>query len=95
LKARETPAAIKLACLVLDDPRSVALGSEPVKIEGATGRVTSGGFGYSVGESIAYAYVPAASTPDTPVEVEIFGKWVSGHVAREPLYDPAGTRIRA
>jgi glycine cleavage system T protein len=95
LKARDEPTATKLACLVLDDPRSVALGSEPVRIEGATGRVTSGGFGYSVGQSIAYAYVPAASTPDTPVEVEIFGKWVGGHVAKEPLYDPTGARIRA
>jgi glycine cleavage system aminomethyltransferase T/glycine/D-amino acid oxidase-like deaminating enzyme len=95
LKARDEPAATKLACLVLDDPRSVALGSEPVRIEGATGRVTSGGFGYSVGQSIAYAYVPASSTPGTPVEVEIFGKWVSGHVEKEPLYDPTGARIRA
>jgi 4-methylaminobutanoate oxidase (formaldehyde-forming) len=57
--------------------------------------VTSGGFGYSVGQSIAYAYVPATSTPGTPVEVEIFGKWVSGHVAAEPLFDPTGKRIRA
>jgi glycine cleavage system T protein len=93
-KAREQPATTKLACLVLDDPRSVALGSEPVRIEGAIGRVTSGGFGYTVGHSIAYAYVPAASTPGTPVEVEIFGKWVSGHVATEPLFDPTGKRIR-
>ena len=95
LKARDEPAATKLACLVLDDPQSVALGSEPVKIEGATGRVTSGGFGYSVGQSIAYAYVPAASTPGTPVEVEIFGKWVSGRVATEPLFDPTAKRIRS
>ena len=95
LKARDEPASTKLACLVLDDPRSVALGSEPVRIEGATGRVTSGGFGYSVGRSIAYAYVPATSAPGTPVEVEIFGKWVSGEVANEPLYDPTGARIRA
>jgi Glycine cleavage system T protein (aminomethyltransferase) len=95
LKAREAPAATRLACLVLDDPRSVALGSEPVRIAGATGRVTSGGFGYTVGHSIAYAYVPADSPAGTPVEVEIFGTWVAGHVAEEPLFDPAGKRIRA
>ena len=95
LKARAEGAGTKLACLVLDDPRSVALGSEPVRIEGAMGRVTSGGFGYSVGQSIAYAYVPATSKPGTPVEVEIFGKWVSGHVAEEPLFDPTGKRIRS
>ena len=30
-----------------------------------------------------------------PVEVEIFGEWVAGEVAAEPLFDPAGERIRA
>ena len=50
----------RLACLVLADPRSVALGSEPVRIGGEmVGRVTSGGYGYTVERSIAYAYVPA------------------------------------
>jgi glycine cleavage system T protein len=87
----------RLACLVLDDSRSVALGSEPVRVEGViAGRVTSGGFGYSVGRSIAYAYVPAdAGKPGTVVEVEIFGEWIAGQVAQEPLWDPAGERIRA
>ena len=87
----------RLACLVLADPRAVALGSEPVRIDGeAVGRVTSGGYGYTVGRSIAYAYVPAAhAEPGQPVDVEIFGEWVGGEVAAEPLYDPAGERIRS
>lgn len=87
----------RLACLVLEDPRAVALGSEPVRIDGAAvGRVTSGGYGYTVERSIAYAYVPAGSAqPGQPVEVEIFGEWVAGEVAAEPLYDPAGERIRS
>jgi 4-methylaminobutanoate oxidase (formaldehyde-forming) len=86
----------QLACLVLDDPRSVALGSEPVRIAGElVGRVTSGGYGYTISRSIAYAYVPAAQAePGTPVEVEIFGTWVSGQVVAEPLYDPRGERLR-
>jgi glycine cleavage system aminomethyltransferase T/glycine/D-amino acid oxidase-like deaminating enzyme len=95
LALRERPAPDRLACLVLDDPRSVALGSEPVRIGGEiAGRVTSGGFGYTVGRSIAYAYVPAACTPGTPVEVEIFGTWVPGQVAAEPLFDPEAKRVR-
>jgi glycine cleavage system aminomethyltransferase T/glycine/D-amino acid oxidase-like deaminating enzyme len=86
----------KLACLVLDDPRSVALGSEPVRVDGRiAGRITSGGYGYTVGRSIAYAYLPAAAaSPGQPVEVEIFGEWVAGEVAAEPLYDPRGDRVR-
>jgi glycine cleavage system aminomethyltransferase T/glycine/D-amino acid oxidase-like deaminating enzyme len=96
VKKRETPADTKLACLVLDDPRSVALGSEPVRIGGeVVGRVTSGGYGYTVGRSIAYAYVPSSAAVGSAVEVEIFGTWVPGQVAKEPLYDPGGFRIRA
>jgi 4-methylaminobutanoate oxidase (formaldehyde-forming) len=86
-----------LVCLVLDDPRAVALGSEPVRVDGAVaGRVTSGGYGYTVERSIAYAYLPAdESEPGRPVEVEIFGRSVPGVVAAEPLYDPEGAEIRA
>ena len=95
--AQDEPLERKLACLVLEEPRAVALGSEPVRMDGEVlGRVTSGGFGYSVERSIAYAYVPAGSAePGRPVEVEIFGDWVAGEVAEEPLWDPAGERIRA
>jgi len=87
----------RLACLTLAEPGAVALGSEPVRVGGElAGRVTSGGFGYTVGRSIALAYLPAASAaPGTPVEVEIFGEWIGGEVAVEPLYDPAGERLRA
>jgi 4-methylaminobutanoate oxidase (formaldehyde-forming) len=81
---------------VLDDPHSVALGSEPVRIAGqVAGRVTSGGYGYTVGKSIAYAYVPASAGTGTDVEVEIFGTWVPGRVADEPLFDPQGARVRS
>jgi glycine cleavage system aminomethyltransferase T/glycine/D-amino acid oxidase-like deaminating enzyme len=87
----------RLACLVLSEPRAVALGSEPVRVDGElVGRVTSGGYGYTVERSIAYAYLPAERCePGRPVEVEIFGEWVAGEVAAEPLYDPDGARIRA
>jgi len=87
----------RLRCLVLDDPRSVCLGNEPVRLAGATvGRVTSGGYGFAVERSIAYAYLP----PDRAAigsrgEVEVFGEWIGFEVAREPLYDPEGARIRS
>jgi 4-methylaminobutanoate oxidase (formaldehyde-forming) len=94
---RKSEPSRRLACLVLDDPRSVALGSEPVRVAGEiVGRVTSGGYGYTVGRSIAYAYLPVeAAVPGTSVEVEIFGEWNEGGVAEEPLFDPKGERIRA
>jgi 4-methylaminobutanoate oxidase (formaldehyde-forming) len=96
VKKRESPAETKLACLVLDDPRQVVLGSEPVRIAGkVVGRVTSGGYGYAVERSIAYAYVPSTTATDAEIEVDIFGTWVGGRVANEPLYDPTGSRVRA
>ncbi|HEX3360488.1 MAG TPA: FAD-dependent oxidoreductase [Solirubrobacterales bacterium] len=87
----------RLACIVLDDPRRVALGNEPVRVDSdVVGRVTSGGYGYTVERSIAYAYLPASlAVPGTPVAIEIFGRWVDGEIAAEPLFDQAGERIRS
>jgi 4-methylaminobutanoate oxidase (formaldehyde-forming) len=87
----------RLACLVLDDPRTVVLGSEPVRVDGRpVGRVTSGGYGYSVGRSIAYAYLPADEVePGRRVELGIFGRYVGGEVVAEPLFDPDNSRIRS
>jgi 4-methylaminobutanoate oxidase (formaldehyde-forming) len=88
----------KLVCLVLDDPRAIALGSEPVRTAGGeiVGRVTSGGYGYAVGASIALAYVPVEhAAPGAKLAVDIFGDWVDAEVREEPLYDPKGERVRA
>jgi glycine cleavage system aminomethyltransferase T/glycine/D-amino acid oxidase-like deaminating enzyme len=94
-RGEATGADRRLRCLALSDPRSVALGNEPVRVGGeVVGRVTSGGFGYTVERSIAYAYVPAQLDVGTPVEVDIFGEWVGGEISREPLFDAKGERVR-
>ncbi|MFI7691162.1 FAD-dependent oxidoreductase [Nonomuraea sp. NPDC049655] len=89
--------ARRLRCLTLADPRAVALGNEPVRVNGqVVARVTSGGYGYTVERSIAYAYLPVGpgAEPGAAVEVEVEGEWVPGVVVREPLHDPAGSRAR-
>jgi 4-methylaminobutanoate oxidase (formaldehyde-forming) len=93
-RGRERPL---LACLVLDDPHAVALGNEPVfHGDDVVARVTSGGIGYAVERSIAFAYLPPAlAEPGTPLETEVFGERVATEVVRRPLWDPAGERIRA
>ena len=85
----------RLCCLTLADPRVVALGSEPVRVGAeVVGRVTSGGYGYTVGASIAYAYLPVAhAEPGTAVSVNVFGDWVAGDVVAQPLLDPKSTRV--
>jgi 4-methylaminobutanoate oxidase (formaldehyde-forming) len=94
--AKEAGPRKRLRCLVLDDARSVCLGNEPVRIDGeVVGRVTSGGYGFAVEKSIAYAYLPPAVAIGSRGEVDVFGEWVGFEVAREPLWDPAGARIRS
>ena len=86
----------RLRCLVLDDPRSVCLGNEPVRLSGEiAGRVTSGGYGFSVERSIAYAYLPPDAGIGTRGEIDVFGEWVGFEVVKEPLWDPAGDRLRS
>jgi 4-methylaminobutanoate oxidase (formaldehyde-forming) len=87
----------RLACLVLDDPRTVALGNEPVFSGGeVVSRVTSGGIGYAVERSIAFAYLPAdLAQPGTALAVRVFDRVVGAEVTRSPLWDPDGERMRA
>lgn len=75
----------RLCCLALDDPLSVVLGGEPVSVDGAVvGRVTSGGYGYTVRRSIAYAYLPVSSAAaGTAVSIDLFGEPASGQVVTQ------------
>jgi 4-methylaminobutanoate oxidase (formaldehyde-forming) len=96
VKQKAGGVSTKLVCLTLADPTVVVLGGEPILDDGRTiGRVTSGGYGYTVGASIAYGYVPVvSSTPGTRLAIELFGDRVAAIVSREPLYDPRGQKIR-
>ena len=96
VKQKADGVATKLVCLTLADPASVVIGGEPILAEGRMiGRVTSGGYGYTVGASIAYGYVPVASSaPETRLAIELFGDSVTATVRREPLYDPGGQKVR-
>ena len=95
--ARASGPARRLRCLVLDDPRAVALGTEPVRAASGdvAGFVTSGGYGYTVERSIAYALLPVEVGPGTAVQVQVDGGWVDAEVVRGPLYDPRNERVRA
>ena len=89
--AKAAGPAKRLRCLVLDDPRSVCLGNEPVRIGGdVVGRVTSGGYGFTVGRSIAYAYLPPDVAIGTRGEVDVFGTWIGLEVAQGAAVRPGG-----
>jgi glycine cleavage system aminomethyltransferase T/glycine/D-amino acid oxidase-like deaminating enzyme len=82
----------KLCAVLLDDPARVVLGSEPVLVDGrVSGRVTSGGYGYTIGRSIAYAYLAIDDAqPGTPVTIDLFGDAVPGAVVTEPIMGAKG-----
>jgi dimethylglycine dehydrogenase len=79
-----------LACLVVDADGADAHGFEPVRIgDRLVGSVTSGGYGFRVGRSIALAYLPPEHcVPGTSLTVEILGRRQTATVAGAPLYDP-------
>jgi 4-methylaminobutanoate oxidase (formaldehyde-forming) len=87
----------KLCCLTLADKTAIAIGNEPVRNgDKVVAWITSGGYGYSVGKSIAYAYLPMEHTAiGTRLDVEIIGERIAAVVEREPLWDPKGERIKA
>lgn len=92
----EKTATKKLVTVLLDDPRAVVLGNEPVKVDGnLAGRVTSGAYGPYIRSSVAFAYLPVElSAVDTAVEILVFGNWCKGKIAKGPLYDAKGLKVR-
>ncbi len=86
----------RLCCLRLENPHQIVLGKEPILVEDrVVGYVTSAGFGYSVGESLAYAYLPTEESGEgTEVTVEYFDERYPASVVSEPRWDPEGARLR-
>jgi dimethylglycine dehydrogenase len=95
LLAREP--RIRLSTLVVDADGADAHGYEPVYVGGdLVTYVMTGGYGHTVGESIALAYLPLEHAREgSEVEVEILGDRRSARVAADALYDPTGERLRS
>ena len=97
VKQKEGELKQKLCCIAISDSRTIALGKEPIRAgEKIIGWVAAGGYGYSVGMSLAYAYLPVESSkPGTSLSIEFFGTQVDAEVVKSPLWDPKGERIKA
>ncbi len=98
IRAKESGLRRKLCCLTLDGA-GVLMGKEPIFAPGedgkAIGYVTSANYGYSVGKFIAYGYLPLEHADvGTKVEIEYFGERLPATVSAEPLFDPAGARMK-
>ncbi|MBI2976461.1 MAG: hypothetical protein HYY33_05870 [Chloroflexi bacterium] len=60
------------------------------------GRIRGAGYGYTVGKTIGYTYLPIElAAPGTAVQIDVLGEYVAATVGADPLYDPDGKKLRA
>jgi dimethylglycine dehydrogenase len=73
-----------------------AIGDEPIWHDGrVVGWVTSGGYGHSVGKSLALGYVTReVAEQSAGFEVELIGERCAAARLRAPAFDPDGKRMR-
>jgi dimethylglycine dehydrogenase len=86
----------RLITLDVDATDADAIGDEPIFHAGeVVGWVTSGGYGHSVGKSIAMGYVDkAVADATTGFEVELIGERRAAVRLAEAAFDPSGSRMR-
>ncbi|AXI46856.1 dehydrogenase [Sulfitobacter sp. SK012] len=92
--AREQMVVLSLDAGDTDASGADATGGEPIFKDGVgIGRVTSGAYGYSVGQSLALGFVKDVSPGDS-VDVMVLGVEHKATVLAEPPFDPKGLRLR-
>ena len=93
LEAKERGASRKLCCFTLEEYRPLN-GGETISRGGEVlGVLTSGGYGYTIGRSIAYGYVPAGIAGETDFEIEVMGEPIAATRHTGALYDSKRERI--
>ncbi|MEZ5754186.1 MAG: FAD-dependent oxidoreductase [Paracoccaceae bacterium] len=100
--AQARPLTKRFAGFTLTDPDAVLVGRETILRDGRpVGYLTSGGYGYTLGQSIGYGYV---RNPDGVAdewltsgryELVVAGDTLPATLALGPLVDPTGARIKA
>lgn len=96
LAERDKPSAKVLVTLEVAATDADASGYEPVWQDGTlVGFVTSGGYGHTMGKSLAMAMVDrAVAAPGTRLSTHIVGQEVAATVIPPSPYDPKGTAFR-
>lgn len=86
-----------MSYLEIETEDADAQGGEPVFLPDGkpAGQVSSGAYGYSVGKSLAIAYLKSGvAGPGDVVEVAILGRPHRARVLPTPAFDPEGFRLR-
>ncbi|CAK7259602.1 MULTISPECIES: FAD-dependent oxidoreductase [unclassified Shinella] len=91
-----------LAGFTVDNPDIVLVGRETILRNGEpVGYLTSGGYGYTLGKNVGYGYVRRAEGVDDDFltggdyELVVAMERTPAKIHLEPLYDPAGARVKA
>jgi dimethylglycine dehydrogenase len=90
----------RLVTFTVDATDADVVGDEPIwHGDEAVGWVTSGGYAHWSQASVALGYVPAAligdGTAADAFDIEVLGDRRAARLLTEPLFDPAGKRMRA
>jgi 4-methylaminobutanoate oxidase (formaldehyde-forming) len=100
--AQAKPLAKRLAGFTLADPDAVLVGRETILRNGEpVGYLTSGGYGYTIGQSVGYGYVRNRDgvTDDFlgtgRYELVVANLTCPAQIGLRPFYDPTNARIRA
>jgi 4-methylaminobutanoate oxidase (formaldehyde-forming) len=92
-RAKRERAKRKMCHFTLDGHVPV-FGGEAIRRQGRVlGVTTSGGYGYTVGKSIVFGYLPAEEAAYDDYEIEAFCEPVAARRHARPLYDPERTRL--
>ena len=97
LREKATGGKLRLQGFVVDADDADAIGDEPIWLGGkVVGWVTSGGFGHSVGKSLALGYIEKEfATAHAGFEIEIIGDRRQAIRLEAPAFDPQGLLMRA
>ena len=100
--AATQPLTKRLAGFTLNDPAVVLVGRETILRDGQpVGYLTSGGYGYSLGQSIGYGYVRnAAGVSDNflmagQYEIVVANTAFAAQIGLNAFYDPSQSRVKA
>jgi dimethylglycine dehydrogenase len=94
--ARQEQPGWRIVYMAVESDDADVIGGEAILQNGrCVGMATSGGFGHSVGQSLAFGYVrDAPDAPGTEFQVLILGEERPARVLGGPAYDPDSKRPR-
>lgn len=92
----DTPPREVLRSITVEATTADATGNEPIfDAEGKpAGKVSSGAYGYHIGQSLALAYLRPDIAAGTALQVMVLGRPHRATVLSGPAFDPQGLRLR-